>query len=111
LSRDPATADYPAGRSKTREGTVSPLWFSLGFPLGFVADVLQNLEVLASLGHARDQRLNTAIDLILSRQDDQGRWINDHPHRGQTWTPFDKPGAPSKWVTLRACTVLRARLG
>lgn len=55
LSRDPAKANYPAGRSKTREGTISPLWFSLGFPSGFVSDVLQDLEVLAMHGRSRER--------------------------------------------------------
>src|SRR5213593_963820 len=39
LSRDPAVADYP---TDTR---ISSTWFKLGFPSGYTADVLQNLEV------------------------------------------------------------------
>ena len=49
LSRDPVVADYPAGRGNKRP---SDSWFKLGFPSGYVADVLQNLEVLAELGYA-----------------------------------------------------------
>ena len=64
LSRDPAVADYPAGWGNTRP---SGSWFKLGFPSGYVADVLQNLEVLAELGHARDPRLANAIDWLLGQ--------------------------------------------
>ena len=41
LSRDPATADYPAGWGNAHP---SRSWFRLGFPSGYVADVLQNLR-------------------------------------------------------------------
>src|SRR5262249_36870415 len=104
LSRDPAVADYPAGWN----GKISPLWFRLGFPSAYVADLLQNLEALVAAGSARDSRLGHAIDFVLSRQDPKGRWRNDHPYERRTWAPFDPNHATSKWVTLRACTVLRA---
>jgi hypothetical protein len=104
LSCDPATADYPA------ENRVSPNWFKLGFPSGYIADVLQNLEVLADLGHAKDARLANAIELVLSKQDDLGRWKNEYAYERTTWVPFERTRSPSKWVTFRACRVLKAAL-
>jgi len=104
LSRDPAEADYPTATN------VSSSWFKLGFPSGYVADVLQNLEVLAELGHARDPRLAGAVEWLLSQQDSDGRWRNRYPYAGKLWVEVDAAGAPSKWVTLRACRVLRAAL-
>jgi hypothetical protein len=105
LSRDPAVADYP---TDTR---VSPNWFKFGFPSGYVADVLQTLEVLSELGLARDPRLTNAIELVLSKQDRAGRWRNEYPYRGKTWGAFEPRGTSSKWVTLRACRILKAALG
>lgn len=105
LSRDPAKADYPTGSS------VSSSWFRLGFPSGYVADVLQNLEVLTELGHAKDPMLGNAIGLVLSKQGRDGRWKNEYAYNGKTWVDFEKQGNPSKWVTLRACRVLKAALG
>lgn len=105
LSRDPAVADYPTGSN------VSSSWFKLGFPSGYVADVLQNLEVLGELGHADDPRLSRAIDLVLSKQDGEGRWRNEYAYRAKMWLDVDPPRAPSKWVTLRACGVLRRAFG
>jgi hypothetical protein len=102
LAYDVSTGAYP---TKTK---VSPNWFRFGFPSGYVADVLQNLEVLCELGHGRDPRLAEAIDLVLSKQDDSGRWKNEQPYRGRLWKNVDPPRAPSKWVTLRACRVLKA---
>jgi hypothetical protein len=104
LGRDPAVADYPAGVS----GRVSANWFKLGFPSGYIADVLQNLETLCELGAAADPRLRPGIDWLLARQDAAGRWHNTNSYRGRTWVSFDVPHRPSKWVTLRACTVLKA---
>lgn len=105
LSHDPAAADYP---TDTR---VSASWFRLGSPSGYVADVLQNLEVLAELGRARDRRVATAIGWLVRQQDAQGRYRNRHAYNGKLWANADPQGAPSKWVTLRAARVLRAALG
>lgn len=104
LSRDPAVADYPS------DSAVSRNWFKLGFPSGYVADLLQNLEVLADLGYAKDERLANAIALILAKQDGRGRWNNEYAYAQTTWVPFERRRSPSKWVTLRACRVLKAAL-
>jgi hypothetical protein len=83
-------------------------WFRLGFPSGYVTDVLQNLQVLCELGHGRDARLANAVSWLLSKQDAAGRWRNEYAYNGKTWVDFERQAAPSKWVTLRACRVLRA---
>ncbi len=108
LSRDPAVADYPMGWGNTRP---SASWFKLGFPSGYVADVLQNLEVLCELGHARDPRLSNALDLVLSKQREDGTWRNEYAYNGKTWGDIERQGQPSRWVTLRACAVLKQTLG
>jgi hypothetical protein len=105
FSRDPAVADYPMGWGNTKP---SSSWFKLGFPSGYVADVLQILEVLAALGHGRDSRLAHALAWLELGQDRQGRWPNRYAYNHKTWVDIERQGQPSKWVTLRACTVLRA---
>jgi hypothetical protein len=107
LGRDPAVADYPAGWGNTRP---SGSWFKLGFPSGYVADVLQNLEVLAELGHGRGARLANAADWVLAKQDARGRWTNENAYNGRTWVDIERRGQPGKWVTLRACRFLRSAL-
>lgn len=107
LSRDPAVADYPM---PSRDKRPSGSWFKLGFPSGYVTDVLQNLEVLAELGQARDSRLQNALSWVEAQQRG-GRWINRYAYNGKTVVDFERQGQPSKWVTLRACTVLRAAWG
>ncbi len=105
LSHDPAVADYPAARGGSKP---SSSWFKPGFPSGYVADVLQNLEVLCELGFGGDARLCPAVEWLLSKQDADGRWKNEYAYNGRTLIDFEKQGEPSKWVTLRACRVLKA---
>ena len=104
LGRDPAVADYPAGYATKPSNS----WFRLGFPSGYVADVLQVLEAACAAGFGHDPRLGPAVDWLLARQDGRGRWANDYAYAGKMIVDIDRPGRPSPWVTLRACRVLRA---
>jgi hypothetical protein len=101
LSYDVARADYPY---KER---VNSSWFKFGYPMGYVTDVLLNLEVLAEAGCGGDSRLDEAIELVLSKQDAQGRWPMEYSYNGKMWIDVEEKGKPSKWVTLRAVRVLR----
>jgi hypothetical protein len=105
LSRDPAKADYPMGFGNTRP---SGSWFRLGFPSGYVADVLQVLEACCEAGAAADPRLNSAFEWLRAQADGSGRWTNRYSYAGKLTADIDEPGRPSRWVTLRACRVLRA---
>ncbi len=104
LSRDPAVADYPAGFGNTRPNSS---WFKLGFPSGYVTDVLQNMEALCELGFAQDPRLQPALQWLLAKQDGDGRWKNQYAYNGKTSVDIEKQGQPSRRVTLRACRVIR----
>ena len=106
FSRDPAMADYPAGWSSKP----SRSWFTFGFPVFYVTDVLQNLEAVAGLGFGSDLRLKPAIELLLSKQDAHGRWKMEYTYNGKTWVDIETKGQPSKWVTLRALRLLK-RIG
>lgn len=103
FSRDPAAADYPMGYSSKPNRS----WFRFGFPLGYVSDVLQVLEVLGALGYGHDPRLKNALDLLLSKMDEHGRWSMEYTYNGKTWVDIETKKKPSKWVTLRALRVLK----
>jgi hypothetical protein len=103
LSRDPAVADYPMGWSTKP----SRSWFQFGFPVFYVTDVLQNLEVLTTLGYGADPCLAGALGLVLGKQDAQGRWKMEYTYNGKTWVDIEEKKKPSKWVTLRALRVLK----
>lgn len=107
LSKDPAAADYPMGENTKP----SRSWFQFGYPIGYVTDVLQNLEVLTALGHGENPRLENALNLLLSKQDSEGRWKLEYTYNGKTWRDVEEKGNPSKWVTLRALRVLKRVYG
>jgi hypothetical protein len=102
LSYGLVRADYPSGH-----GGVSPLWFRFGFPLTYVSNILETLLVLIKLGHGRHPRLSGAIEFMLSKQDEEGRWPLEYSP-AKTWARFGQRGQPSKWITLDALRVLRA---
>ena len=102
LSTDPAQADYPtAFDTKPNQS-----WFKFGFPSFYVTDVLQNLEALTALRYGQDDRLRPALEFVLSKQDDQGRWKMEYTYNGKTWVDIEQKKQASKWVTLRAMRVL-----
>jgi hypothetical protein len=101
LSYDVARADYPY---KER---VNSSWFKFGYPLGYVTDVLLNLEALVEAGCGGDPRLDEAVELVLSKQDAQGRWPMEYSYNGKMWIDVEEKGKPSKWVTLRAVRMLK----
>ncbi|MDY6878326.1 MAG: nitrogen fixation protein NifH [Chloroflexota bacterium] len=104
LGHDVARADYPY---KER---INSSWFKFGYPLGYVTDVLLNLETLVKAGCGGDPRLEDAVELVLSKQDDRGCWKMEYSYNGKMWANVEKKGNPSKWVTLRALRVLK-RMG
>jgi len=103
LSVDPAAADYPHPYAKAASGS----WFKFGFPVFYVTDLLQNLEALVGLGLSSDPRLQNAIELVLQKQDKDGRWGMEYTYNGKTWVDVEVKGKASKWVTLRAARVIK----
>jgi hypothetical protein len=103
FSHDPAVADYPMGYSEKPNSS----WFKFGYPIGYITDVLQNLEALTALGYGADPRLNAGIELLRSKQDQDGRWPLEYTYNGKTWADIEQKKQPSKWVTLRALRVLK----
>jgi hypothetical protein len=104
LSYDVARAEYPY------KDRISSSWFKLGYPMGYVTDVLLNLEALAEAGQGGDPRLDEAVAWVLSKQDAQGRWLMEYSYNGKMWIDVEEKGQPSKWVTLRAVRMLK-RMG
>jgi hypothetical protein len=79
-------------------------WLTFGVPR--VWDLLSALKALAVHGYAHDSRFVPLLELMLQRQDSQGRWLCGSVSR--TW-PIEKRNQPSKWVTLDALRVLKQK--
>jgi len=85
----------------------NPRWLRFGFPLLWGMDILEVLWVLLRLGY-RDERMQEALDLVVSKQDMQGRWLMEDTFNGRFLVNIERKGKPSKWVTLNALRVLKA---
>lgn len=86
---------------------VSDRWFKLGFPLGYYADVLEAMTVLAQAGRGSHPYVQAGIEWLLARQGPRGRWSLEQVP-GKMWARFGRVRQPNKWVTLRALMFLKA---
>jgi hypothetical protein len=94
-------------RSHAPDEVCKPSWLKFGFPLMYQTDALEILGVLTKLGY-HDSRMQEAIDLLISKQDDKGRWVMESTFNGRFQVNIESKEKPSKWVTLNALRVLRA---
>ncbi|HWQ20884.1 MAG TPA: hypothetical protein VN455_13975 [Methanotrichaceae archaeon] len=83
-----------------------PGWTRFGFPMMYGTDVLEILGILTKLG-CRDERMQEAVDLVVSRQDSSGTWKLASTFNGRFQVDIEEKGRPSKWVTLNALKVLK----
>ncbi|HMF34408.1 MAG TPA: nitrogen fixation protein NifH [Candidatus Lokiarchaeia archaeon] len=87
-----------------------PVWLQLGLPWMWNTDVLEILDILTALGY-HDERMQEAVDVVLSKQDGEGRWWMERTYNGRFQAPIEAKGKPSKWVTLHALKVLKLYYG
>lgn len=94
-------------RSHNLNRASKPGWKKFGFPLMYQTDVLEVLDILSDLG-VKDYRLHDALDLVVSKQDSQGRWHLENTYNSdRLLIPLGQKDEPSKWLTLRAMRVLK----
>jgi len=97
-------------RSHNLTQVSKPGWLRFGFPLMYQTDVLEILGILTQLG-CRDERMQEAIDLVVSRQDANGKWKLADTFNGRFQVDIEAKGQPSKWITLNALRVLKGYYG
>ena len=103
FSTDPLSAAYPTpGGNKPNRA-----WWSFGFPVFYITDLLQLAEALVNLGCASDPRLASTLELIRQKGGEAGRWNLEYDYAGKTWVDFGPKKQPNPWVTLRALRILK----
>src|SRR3990172_10841667 len=81
-------------------------WTQFSFPNTSHYHVLRGLDYFHSTEATPDPRLAEAIDLVISKQGADGRWLLENPHRDPVGLKLeDGEGKPSRWNTLRALRV------
>ena len=83
-----------------------PGWLKFGFPLMYQDDALEVLGILTKLGY-KDERMQEAVDLVVSKQNGKGQWQLENTFNGKYHTNIESKGEPSKWITLNAMVALK----
>jgi hypothetical protein len=83
-----------------------PSWLHFGFPLMYQTDALEMLGIIVKLRY-KDKRMHETIELVASKQNAKGRWKLENTFNGRFQVNIESKGEPSKWITLKALTVLK----
>lgn len=97
-------------RSHEVSRVAKPGWLQFGFPLMYQTDALEILGILTGLGY-KDERMQEAVDVVISKQDNQGRWILEKSFNGRFQVNIEQKCKPSKWITLFALRTLKRFYG
>ena len=81
----------------------------LTYPWHWHYKVLRGLDYLRLTPAIHDSRLDDPIDLLVSQRKPNGRWPLQKRIPGTVIVDMERPGADSRWNTLRALRVLRCR--
>jgi hypothetical protein len=84
-----------------------PGWKRFGYPLSYNSDALEALLALTLHGESPRPEYDDAIALVRSAGGEQHRWALRTTLNGKMYADVEKKGAPSKWLTLRALSVLK----
>ncbi len=95
-------------RSLRTGEVIEKRWLRFSFPTFWHYDVLRGLDYLRDAGIKPDSRVSEAIDIVIERRHQNGRWPLNllHPEH----IPLEMEtgvGRASRWNTLRALRVLR----
>jgi hypothetical protein len=83
-------------------------WLRFSFPTFWHYDVLRGLDYLRDAGVKPDSRVREAIETVIERRHQNGRWPLNHLHAERIPLEMETAvGSASRWNTLRALRVLR----
>jgi hypothetical protein len=95
-------------RSLRTGKVIDKRWLRFSFPTFWHYDVLRGLDYLRNAGIKPDSRIGEAIETVIERRHQNGRWPLNILHSEHI--PLDMEtdvGRASRWNTLRALRVLR----
>ena len=78
----------------------------LSYPHRWRYDILRALDYFRAAGAGYDERMGDAMEVLLAKRRQDGRWPLQMKHPGQVHFEMEKTGRPSRWNTLRALRVL-----
>ncbi|HUD98967.1 MAG TPA: hypothetical protein VMR62_05295 [Bryobacteraceae bacterium] len=95
-------------RSLRTGEVIDKRWLRFSFPTFWHYDVLRGLDYLRNTGIKPDSRVSDAIETVIERRHQNGRWPLNILHPEQIPLEMETGvGRASRWNTLRALRVLR----
>jgi hypothetical protein len=95
-------------RSLRTGEVINKRWLRFSFPTFWHYDVLRGLDYLRNAGIKPDSRVREAIEILMARRHQNGRWPLNLLHPEQIPLEMETGvGRASRWNTLRALRVLR----
>jgi hypothetical protein len=95
-------------RSLRTGKVIEKRWLRFSFPTFWHYDVLRGIDYLQNAGINPDSRVREAIEIVIERRHQNGRWPLNLVH--PEYIPLEMEtgvGRASRWNTLRALRVLR----
>ena len=86
---------------------INPAFLKLCYPPRWYYDILKAMDYFQSAKRKYDHRMDDAIEILLQKRTEDGKWKLSSKHPGQTYFDMEQAGKPSRWNTLRALRVLR----
>jgi len=95
-------------RSLRTGDVIKKRWLRFSFPTFWHYDVLRGLDYLRNAGIQPDRRVSEAIEIVIKRRHQNGRWPLNLLHPEHIPLEMETAvGSASRWNTLRALRVLR----
>jgi hypothetical protein len=95
-------------RSLRTGEVIDERWLRFSFPTFWHYDVLRGLDYLRNAGIKPDRRIREAIEVVIKRRHQNGRWPLNVLHSERIPMQMEtEVGKASRWNTLRALRVLR----
>ena len=95
-------------RSLRTGEVIDKRWLRFSYPTFWHYDVLRGLDYLRNAGIQPDSRVREAIETVMKRRHQNGRWPLNLLHPEQIPLKMEtEVGGASRWNTLRALRVLR----
>jgi hypothetical protein len=94
-------------RSLRTGDVIDKRWLRFSYPPFWHYDILRGLDYLRNAGIKPDSRVREAIEIVIKRRHQNGRWPLNFLH--PEWIPLEMEtavGSASRWNTLRALRVL-----
>ncbi len=82
-------------------------FLKLTYPCRWKYDILRAMDFFQYDGIEWESRMEAAICILKSKQNNEGTWNMQAAHAGQVYFNMEKAGKPSRWNTLRVLRVMK----